>query len=68
MRSPFPRWLALLAPLLVLSRIAAGEDLGKVYRGKMGWSGSGLFPECTADDVWQLKRFGPLHHLKPKRG
>lgn len=36
---------------------AAGEDLGQLYPGKMTWSESGLFPVCSADDVFELKSF-----------
>jgi len=49
-----------LLPLLVLLLVrtsVAGQDLAKIYPGKMGWSGSGLFPVCAAEDVWRLKKF-----------
>lgn len=44
--------LALLAPALV-----AGENLAKVYPATMSWSQQGLFPICSAEDVWELKSF-----------
>lgn len=50
--------LRLLLPLLLLAPPAtAGKNLAKEYPGKLGWSGSGLFPACTAEDVWTLKKF-----------
>lgn len=39
--------VALLAPALV-----AGENLAKVYPATMSWSQQGLFPICSAEDVW----------------
>ncbi|MHC4163773.1 MAG: S41 family peptidase [Planctomycetota bacterium] len=52
------RRLLILLPLLLLARPAAGgKNLAKAYPGKLGWSRSGLFPVCTAEDVWNLKKF-----------
>jgi len=35
----------------------AAQDLAKLYPGTLRWSESGLFPTCTAADVWRLRRF-----------
>ena len=34
-----------------------GENLGKLYPATLSHSNQGLFPVCTADDVWELKSF-----------
>ena len=54
----FTRRLVLLITLVVLAPSpASAADLAKEYPGKMGWTQSGLFPVCGADDVWRLKKF-----------
>ena len=35
----------------------AGENLAKLYPATISHSNQGLFPVCTADDVWKLKSF-----------
>ncbi|MEM9378314.1 MAG: S41 family peptidase [Planctomycetota bacterium] len=58
---PFPTLLALAALLTPLaasaSHFAPGEDLSDVYPATREWSKQGLFPVCTAEDVWRLKSF-----------
>jgi hypothetical protein len=57
MNRPLRLSLFLLSLLLFASSATAGQDLAKIYPGKMGWSQYGLFPVCTAQDVWKLKKF-----------
>jgi hypothetical protein len=46
-----------LSLLLFALPISAGKDLGKVYPATMSWSEQGLYPVCSAEDVWELKSF-----------
>jgi hypothetical protein len=57
MRTFFRIHLALALLIAGVVPRAAAENLQKVYPGKMSWSQSGLYPRCTADDVWELKSF-----------
>ncbi len=47
----------LLAECLLPAPAGATQDLAKHYPGALRWSESGLFPTCTAADVWRLKKF-----------
>jgi hypothetical protein len=47
----------LLSAFLHAASAAAAQDLAKLYPGSLRWSESGLFPTCTAADVWRLRRF-----------
>lgn len=49
----------LAVSLLAAAALGAGEDLGRVYRGKLEWEEGGLGRSWTAEpgDVWELERF-----------
>ncbi|MHC5010857.1 MAG: S41 family peptidase [Planctomycetota bacterium] len=50
-------YVLVLLFVLLLCPTAAAKDLSKVYPGEMTWSQSGLFPDCSAEDVWRLRKF-----------
>ncbi len=62
MTRPVRRLAILLAALLPPAFLpapsaTAAQDLAKLYPGALKWSETGLFPTCTASDVWKLKKF-----------
>jgi Peptidase family S41 len=48
--------LALLC-IVPAASASLGEDLSEIYPADKTWSEFGLFPQCSAEDVWELKSF-----------
>lgn len=48
---------ALFVAAVLAAPTQASEKLSKRYPGQLTWSQSGLFPTCSASDVWRLNAF-----------
>jgi len=54
---PSPSFLLAAALLALAPAGRCGEDLDRVYPATLAHSASGLFPVCSAEDVWELSSF-----------